>query len=201
MNNKEFYCPAYTDFPDIELYMDQVISVLEKHLEPYFGEEKCITSTMINNYVKNHILPPPENKRYGRGHLAHLYIICFFKQFMQLSDISVLLEKLWEELGEEKAYTLFRRELERAYCAVSQSEPVSAPVPATVAQQVLRTACVAAIAILHSRHVFLEAGFVPRDQEEEQKEKARKEKEKEDKEREKREKKEKKEKKVKEKKD
>ena len=50
--------------PDINLYMDQVITFMEKELYPTkrHEEDPILTKTMVNNYVKNNLLPPPEKK-------------------------------------------------------------------------------------------------------------------------------------------
>lgn len=173
-------CPLWTDFTEIELYMDQVIGVMEKFLLPFFPEEeKCITATMINNYVKQKILPPPQNKRYSRSHLAKLFMICILKRFMQLSDISVLLSKLCEKRSEEEAYVLFREELIRSLQVVFEGKERAAENPRDRAHRVLRTCCEAGSAILYSRIAFLEANWKdlnPSEEKEEKKEKKAKEK-------------------------
>ena len=53
--------------PDIDLYMDQVTSFMEEHLKKAKRnpEDKALTKTMINNYAKNNLLPPPVRKKYG----------------------------------------------------------------------------------------------------------------------------------------
>ena len=55
------HMPRWDELPDIELYLDQVVNYLEKHLGIYVAnkEEKIITKTMINNYVKQEIMPAP----------------------------------------------------------------------------------------------------------------------------------------------
>ena len=59
------------DIPAIELYMDQVTTFMDKHLSnnKRFPEDKILTKTMINNYTKNHLLPPPEKKKYSKEHI------------------------------------------------------------------------------------------------------------------------------------
>ena len=63
--------------PDIDLYMDQVTSFMEDHLKKVkrYPEDKVLTKTMINNYTKAKILPPPEKKKYSREHMYMLLII------------------------------------------------------------------------------------------------------------------------------
>ena len=54
-----------SDIPAIDLYMDQVTTFMDTHLSASkrFGEDKILTKTMINNYAKNNLLPPPEKQK------------------------------------------------------------------------------------------------------------------------------------------
>lgn len=56
-------------FPDIGLYMDQLISYMPRQLIHY-GEGEALTSAMVNNYIKDGAMPRAEGKRYSRTHLA-----------------------------------------------------------------------------------------------------------------------------------
>ena len=86
---KDFNMPRWDDLPEIDLYMDQVISVTDKLLGSLSVENAPIlTPSMINNYVKNRILPPPVKKKYSREHLAKLIIICIMKPIMEISAIA-----------------------------------------------------------------------------------------------------------------
>lgn len=46
--------PRWNELPDIDLYLDQVVNYIERCLGAYAveKEDKVITKTMINNYVK-----------------------------------------------------------------------------------------------------------------------------------------------------
>ena len=79
--------------PEVDLYMDQVTSFMEEHLKKTkrSPEDKALTKTMINNYAKNKLLPPPEKKRYSREHLLMLIFIYYFKNILSISDIQTLL--------------------------------------------------------------------------------------------------------------
>ena len=67
----DFHMPRWEELPEIDLYMDQVIAIAEKYLRPITAEgDNLLTQAMINNYVKNGIVPPPIKKRYGREHMA-----------------------------------------------------------------------------------------------------------------------------------
>ena len=60
------------DIPDIDLYMDQVTTFMETHLKDTrrHPEDKVLTKTMINNYAKNNLLPPPVKKKYSKDHIS-----------------------------------------------------------------------------------------------------------------------------------
>jgi len=155
---KAYRAPRWEDFPDIELYMDQVISVLEKHLSLFASEgEKVITSTMINNYVKQKLIPPPENKRYGRRQLAFLYVVCILKKFMQLSRIRILLENLKEGRTEEEAYLYFARQLDSVMQLVFERVMPEAEEARNPAEDCVRSAAAAFAVIVYSEAVFAEA--------------------------------------------
>lgn len=86
--------PKWSDLPEIDLYMDQVISLMEKYLSDSLAQEtKLITPSMINNYVKLSIMPAPVKKKYSREHLAYLVIICSLKQVMPIANIKVMIDK------------------------------------------------------------------------------------------------------------
>ncbi len=88
-----YKAPRFEEFPDIDLYMDQMVELLTSWLAPlYFDQAKpCITASMINNYVKNSIVEPPIKKRYTRYHLAYLYVVMVLKQCFSLQEISTLI--------------------------------------------------------------------------------------------------------------
>lgn len=91
---KNFNMPRWDDLPEIDLYMDQVISVTDKLLGSLSVENAPIlTPSMINNYVKNRILPPPVKKKYSREYLAKLIIICIMKPIMEISAIADIMTR------------------------------------------------------------------------------------------------------------
>ena len=84
------------DIPNIDLYMDQVLTFLNQDLGTVreVNEDKAMTKTMINNYTKNQILPPPEKKKYSREHMLNLIFIYYFKNFLGLKDIKSILDPI-----------------------------------------------------------------------------------------------------------
>lgn len=84
--------PLWSELPELDLYMDQIIVLMEKYLNSN-EKEKLITPSMINNYVKLGIVPPPTKKKYSKIHIAYLIIICSLKQVMPISDIKILIDE------------------------------------------------------------------------------------------------------------
>ena len=88
MTNKfqDFHMPRYDEIPDIDLYMDQLLAYIEKILAPLFEHtnEKILTTSMVNNYVKQGVLPPTVKKRYSREHVIILIEICLAKQIYSI---------------------------------------------------------------------------------------------------------------------
>lgn len=86
--------------PDIDLYMDQVTTLMDEQLSSNkrHGEDKILTKTMINNYTKNNLLPPPSSKKYSKEHMILLTFIYYFKNILSLKDTETLLAPLSREL-------------------------------------------------------------------------------------------------------
>jgi hypothetical protein len=87
------------EIPDIDLYMDQVTTFMEEHLQASkrYPEDKILTKTMINNYAKNRLLPAPEKKKYSKEHMLLLIYIYYYKGILSISDIQSLLEPLTKQ--------------------------------------------------------------------------------------------------------
>ena len=106
--------------PDLDLYVDQITTFLTSHLAKTirFEDDKIMTKTMINNYTKNHLLPPPDKKKYSRDHILLMIFIYYFKNFLPISDIKTILGPLTDkyfhkdaDLNLEAIYTtLFSKE-------------------------------------------------------------------------------------------
>lgn len=86
------------DVPNIELYMDQVTTFMDQHLESTkrYSEDKLLTKTMINNYTKNELLPSPVKKKYSKDHMLLLVFIYYLKNILSITDIQALLHPLTE---------------------------------------------------------------------------------------------------------
>ena len=91
----------WEEFPDIGLYMDQLISYMPRQLIHY-GEGESLTSAMVNNYINS------------RTHLAYLTALCALKQVLSVKDAGLLLAAASEGRPPQKLYEQFREELDRA---------------------------------------------------------------------------------------
>ena len=82
--------------PDIQLYMDQVTTFMEEHLQgsKRYPEDKVLTKTMINNYAKNDLLPPPVKKKYSKEHVLMLIFIYYFKNLLSFNDIQQIFKPI-----------------------------------------------------------------------------------------------------------
>lgn len=87
------------EVPNIDLYMDQVTTFMDDHLSDVkrYTDDKILTKTMINNYAKNDLLPPPIKKKYSKDHIYILIFIYYFKNILSISDIEKLLKPLTED--------------------------------------------------------------------------------------------------------
>lgn len=116
---KDFHLPRWNELPTIDLYIDQVVSLLEHYLSGYIKnenekEDTLITKTMINNYVKHGVLNPPVNKKYNREHMASLFVVFILKQVYSINDIKKLIKLALETHPIEESYNRFCSELEKA---------------------------------------------------------------------------------------
>lgn len=97
------------DIPNIDLYMDQVTTFMDRHLNSSkrYTEDKLLTKTMINNYTKNELLPPPNKKKYSKEHMLLLIFIYYFKNILSISDIQSIFNPLTKRyFGEETSISL-----------------------------------------------------------------------------------------------
>ena len=126
------------DIPNIDLYMDQVTTFMEEHLKKTRRHpgDKILTKTMINNYAKNDLLPPPTKKKYSREHMLVMIFIYYFKNLLSITDIQALLKPLTEkyfkndkDFGMEEVYkevfSLEKGELEKLQKDMEEKYAVS----------------------------------------------------------------------------
>ncbi len=127
-----FSLPLWETLPDLELYMDQVVSLVNKYLSVYENVTdlyRPVTSAMINNYVKLGIIPSPIKKKYSKIHLAYLLIVCTLKQTLDMSTIGQIIPVGLDEKEVCAIYDSFVRNQHTAFNYVfRQTRAVADPI-------------------------------------------------------------------------
>ena len=111
----------WEDLPDLALYMDQLISYMPRQLIRFDGGP-ALTSAMVNNYIKDGLVPRAEGKRYGPIHLGYLTAVVALKQVLSVRDIGALMgagRALEKSPPEQYAY--FRDALDHALTDTAQA--------------------------------------------------------------------------------
>ena len=104
----------WEQLPDFPLYMDQVLSYMDRQVIR-FSEEDSLTAAMVNNYTKSGLVPRAEGKKYHRTHLAYLTAICVLKHVMSTRDMDLLIrEELQGERPIQDGYVAFCASLDKA---------------------------------------------------------------------------------------
>ena len=111
-----YQLPTWEELPDLELYMDQLISQVRRYLSLFPEDEQnpVITPSIINNYVRLRVMPAPYRKRYGKLHIAYAIMICALKQVMTLTEIQKVIPPDLEEEQMRQLYNDFVRKVTTA---------------------------------------------------------------------------------------
>ena len=116
--------PEWDTFPSIELYMDQVIALINQYLEMFEAdrEEKdyVVTAAMVNNYVKMKIVPAPVKKRYTKVHLAYLVMVCTLKQTLSMDMIKKIISVDMEEAQVRQVYASFVQNQKKTFVKLAE---------------------------------------------------------------------------------
>lgn len=134
------------DIPNIDLYMDQVTTFMEKSLKCYkrCEDDKILTKTMINNYAKAKIFPAPIKKKYSRSHLMLLIMIYHLKSILSIKDIGLLFRSALAEPDPAKQ----AKEIENIYSGF------------IYLQKAVQNALSAAAQSISPDHSFFERDFI-----------------------------------------
>lgn len=111
----------WDNLPDIDLYMDQLISYMPRQ-QLISSRENNITPAMVNNYIKANLLKRANGKRYSRVHLAELSIISLLKQIVSVKDAALVFSELSGEDIREN-YKKYLADLDNALNTVSEQLP------------------------------------------------------------------------------
>ena len=123
LNN--FNYKNYEELPDIELYMDQVVTFLEKQVQIFQTSslDKPITPSMINNYVKGNVISAPISKKYNRENLASIEEVMTLKQVLSIAEVKQILDELYNDstLKAESFNTFNKANTEKISVAVDEA--------------------------------------------------------------------------------
>lgn len=124
---RSFRLPTWEEFPDLELYMDQLLVLLNRYLS-YQSSEKGVTASMINNYVKLHLMPPPVKKKYGRSHLAYLVVICTLKDALGMAVIQQIFPPdMTGELLRQRYDAFVKNQVKACHFVADSTDSVAIP--------------------------------------------------------------------------
>ena len=147
--------PDWETLPDIGLYMDQVITLMERTFGGALPKGE-ITKSMVNNYVKVELIPRPVGKKYDREHLAMLLMIGVLKQALSMESIAQVLRPLCAG-GVQEGYTRFAEEFGALDHALSQGRVELSLEGSTPGERALHAAVMAAVCTISANRLIARA--------------------------------------------
>ncbi len=110
---ENLHIARWEELPQFDLYVDQIVDFITRNLASlYEKDEKIITRTMINGYVKQGLILPPVKKKYSRDQLAYLMVICLLKNVYSLEEVKELLRIQIAAFPLDRSYDYFLIEFE-----------------------------------------------------------------------------------------
>ena len=98
--------------PDIDLYIDQMVSCLNEELALYAKDgEGPVTKGIVSNYTKHRMIPGPEGKRYTKDHCVYMLLVYYLKSCFSMDQVQRLMKPLlanynsaWDDRVDMQAY-------------------------------------------------------------------------------------------------
>lgn len=92
---------ADTDIPAIDLYLDQILSLVadKNSVASARYRERALTKTMINNYSKDGLISPIEGKKYTKEHIIEMLLVYALKNTLSISEIKRVLTGARNDCG------------------------------------------------------------------------------------------------------
>lgn len=151
---KKFHCPRYDELPDIGLYLEQVLNIINNVMNPLMINGDKTTGAMISNYIKNGAIESPEKKKYYREHLCYLIIISILKTVFTIQQISKLFDVQKKTYPLETAYNYFCCEFENALNEVINFTGL--PLPCIETRRTEQTVLIRAMVLAVSNKIFVD---------------------------------------------
>lgn len=118
---KRFKKIYWNDIPNMGFYSDQVVDYVDDILISYFPSTLTLSPSMINNYVKNGIIPKPIKKKYFREHIAYLIIVIVLKQIITIKKIKEGMALQMKIMDTQEGFNEFMDVLEKSYNKILDS--------------------------------------------------------------------------------
>ena len=108
--------PRWNQLQSVDQYLEQVLQLIDEWLGEYLPHsgQRIITRTMVNNYVKQRYIDPPENKKYNRLTIACLFVITLLKPVYTIDEIATLIQHGIDFKDAEFSYNQFCDMIEKA---------------------------------------------------------------------------------------
>ncbi len=159
---RDFRMPRYEQLPDVGLYLEQTVQLINQYLAPL--HESALTASMVSNYVKKGLVARPQGKRYCREQIAYLIFIALAKNVLSLEDLKRFIRVQQRSYTAQRAYDYLCEELENllAFVFGLKESVESVGVDSTVEKMMLRTTIIAA-----AHKIYLDQYFalLPREEE------------------------------------
>lgn len=156
LNN--FRVPRWNDLPDIPLYLDQILILLDEWFGDYLTVDgkKIMTKTMVNNYVKLKFIPAPVNKKYNKISVASIFIIAILKTVFTIDEVSKLITLALNFVEDtSEAYDMFCDLIEEAVDCAFRDELMPKPFCENDPRHICWNACNAFACQLYVRNIYL----------------------------------------------
>ncbi len=113
-----------SDMPDVDLYMEQLTSIIESKMENFkrHPDDKILTKTMINNYTKAGLLMPPKNKKYTKDHIILLILTYHLKNIISINDIRALFDPILNNLATREDDVISLEDIYAAFLELKEIE-------------------------------------------------------------------------------
>lgn len=156
---EEFRLPRWDDLPSVDLYLDQVLSLLDEWVGAYLMIEgkKIMTKTMVNNYVKQKFIKPPVNKKYDKEAVASLFVIAILKPVYTINEISRLIKLAIRTNSPELGYNQFCQLIEDAVSHAFHGTSMDKTFNPADPREILWNVCNSFACQLYVRNIYLQS--------------------------------------------
>ena len=82
-----------SDIPSLDLYIDQIITLLEEKLadNKRGDKDKILTKTMVNNYSKQGVIQSIKGKKYSKNHILEMLMVYSMKNTLSIDEIKEII--------------------------------------------------------------------------------------------------------------